>query len=614
MKKLKFLTAALTSAALLFGSFGIISCSDDSGDDNNNKPAVLPDVILEVETNASFKVGENLPVPGNFTVTARLNGETVTLESEAFTVTVPEANIATAEDEARTQTLKFSSEEATAAHRETITATIALVSDPKITKDISITISDNATVTSLEITIGGDAKKEYTVGDEFDPTGITAKAHWGETDTTGTDVSMEDVTVTGFDSSAAVTGQEITFTYEGVTATKKLTINVVALPPYALSFVNYFSGSADTNLSEKPDWVTIDGTTITLSALTDESSINWGGDTKWASQLKLSVSAREGNVFEKGAKYHFSVDVTSSGALGGCVVKDPSDKGLNVEGIDYEAGTKKEVSSYFIYSGDTETSFVLLFAFGNCNKQRVVIENLKIEKLGDYDVTDLTLTASSLSASTGETVTLTAKDQYGFEVTDATFSFAEEGKTGSSIEGNTLTAGNTAGTAKVKATSGAVVSNTVEIIISTEKDYNKYWNTEGSIEEKALTASHNGYFSYFAEDGVELTDMLATETSATLTRSENKIGNNFWSTQIWYRVAEKSTLKFKVTSTVDGYITVANLSNKVINLEGNKASEEISVTLEAGANLSLQLGNVNGNSPLPAGTFTISDFSVTPAN
>lgn len=552
-----------------------------------------------------------MPVPENFTVTARISGETVTLESEAFTVTVPEANIATAEGEAGTQTLKFSSDAMAAAHRETITATIALVSDPQITKDISITISDNVTVTSLEITLGEGVKTEYTVGDEFDPTGITAKAHWGETDTTGTDVSMEDVTVTGFDSSAAVTSQEITFTYEGVTATTKLTINVVALPPYALSFVNYFSGSTETNLSEKPDWVTIDGTTVTLDTLPNESSVNWGGDTKWASQLKLSVSAREGNVFEKGAKYHFSVDVTSSGALGGCVVKDPSDKGLNVEGIDYAAKVKKEVSSYFIYNGETETSFDLLFAFGNCNKQKVVIENLKIEKLEDYDVTALTLTASSLSASTGETVTLTAKDQYGFEVTGATFSFAEEDTTGSSITGNTLTAGNTAGTAKVKATSGTVDSNTVEITISTEKDYDLHWGKGSSVVEGAAP---NGYFSYFAEDGVELTNMNATENSATLKRSENKIGTNFWSTQIWYRVAEKSTLKFKVTSTVDGCITVKNLSNKVINLEGNKASEEISVTLEAGANLSLQLGNVSDNSPLPAGTFTISDFSVTPAN
>lgn len=410
---------------------------------------------------------------------------------------------------------------------------------------------------------------------------------------------------------AAVTGQEITFTYEGATAETKLTINVVALPPYTVAFVDYFSGSANTHSSEKPDWVTIDGTTVTLDTLPNESSVNWGGDTKWASQLKLSVSAREGNVFEKGAKYHFSVDVTSSGALGGCVVKDPSDKGLNVEGIDYAAEVKKEVSSYFIYNGETETSFVLLFAFGNCNKQRVVIENLKIEKLEDYDVTDLTLTASSLSASSGETVTLTAKDQYGFEVTDATFSFAEDDATGSSITGNTLTAGSTAGTAKVKATSGTVDSNTVEITISTEKDYDLHWGKGSSVKEGAAP---KGYFSYFAENGVELTNMNATENSATLTRSENKIGKNFWSTQIWYRVAEKSTLKFKVTSTVDGYITVANLSNKVINLEGNKASEEISVTLEAGANLSLQLGNVNGNSPLPAGTFTISDFSVTPAN
>lgn len=383
------------------------------------------------------------------------------------------------------------------------------------------------------------------------------------------------------------------------------------MPPYTLAFVDYFSGSANTHLSEKPEWVTIDGTTITLDKLPNETLTEWTNNP-WECQLTLLVSAREGNVFEKGEKYSVSVDVNSVIALSGCVVKDSDDNGIfNVEGINYPAGEKKTVSHNFVYTGESKTSFNLLFAFGNCNKQRVVIENLKIEKLEDYDVTDLTLTASSLSASSGETVTLTAKDQYGFEVTDATFSFAEDDATGSSITGNTLTAGSTAGTAKVKATSGTVDSNTVEITISTEKDYDLHWGKGSSVKEGAAP---NGYFSYFAEDGVELTDMLATETSATLTRSENKIGNNFWSTQIWYRVAEKSTLKFKVTSTVDGYITVANLSNKVINLEGNKASEEISVTLEAGANLSLQLGNVNGNSPLPAGTFTISDFSVTPAN
>lgn len=98
--------------------------------------------------------------------------------------------------------------------------------------------------------------------------------------------------------------------------------------------------------------------------------------------------------------------------------------------------------------------------------------------------------------------------------------------------------------------------------------------------------------------------MVATANSATLARGN---ASNWYGTQIWYRVAENSTLTFNVTSSTAGKITVNGTQYTLV------ADTPQDVTVTTASNLSLQLGSADGG-PLPAGTFTISDFSVTPAN
>ena len=106
---------------------------------------------------------------------------------------------------------------------------------------------------------------------------------------------------------------------------------------------------------------------------------------------------------------------------------------------------------------------------------------------------------------------------------------------------------------------------------------------------------------------VSVSNVNATENSYTINRES--IGSNTWSTQMFYKEnAGTYNVSFKITSSAAGDITI-NTEN--INLSANTAYEySKEIALENFATLlSIQLGGTAGI--LPAGTFTISDFSVT---
>ena len=111
---------------------------------------------------------------------------------------------------------------------------------------------------------------------------------------------------------------------------------------------------------------------------------------------------------------------------------------------------------------------------------------------------------------------------------------------------------------------------------------------------------------------VNITSATASETEYSIVRES--VGAQSWSTQFFYKEnAGSYNISFNVTSTAAGEITI---NNEVISLEADtpyaySSTKELSAldTL-----LSIQLGKGDGNSILPAGTFTISDFSVTPAS
>lgn len=75
--------------------------------------------------------------------------------------------------------------------------------------------TDSTPVTATELIVSGNYKTEYTKGDKLNLTGIvlTVAYNNGTTET----ISLEDVTVTGFDS-AKIGNQEITLDYMGLTA------------------------------------------------------------------------------------------------------------------------------------------------------------------------------------------------------------------------------------------------------------------------------------------------------------------------------------------------------------------------------------------------------------
>lgn len=591
MKKLKFITAALTSVALLFGSFGITSCSD-SGDDDSSKKPVLADVITNVSlaNDVTFTAGDALPTSEKFVVVARISGKSKTLTAEEFTVTTPEANIDNTDTEALK--LKMSGE----AHNETVTLTIALADNPTVTKEFGIALSDGATVTKVTATFG-NAKTEYEVGDEFDWTGITVKAFYGEDDVTGEDVTAK--ATSDFDSSSAAESVAVTFTFGEVSATEKLTVTIKERPeeaPYELTF------------QKTSNTVTYAKGTYTCT-LVDASS------GEWQNQIFIKNPNADANLVA-GDKVHASITVKADKAVGSFYFKEQFN-GVNYTGI-YKvvalaAGESTKIDLYGTVTNDYDTSSgYVIDVRGNEANTTLEISGIAVEKLGEYNISAITLVPSASSVAAGENVTLKVVDQYGFEVNGATVEITSEGVTSTlSEDGKTLTAGSTDETVSLKATYNAIASEVVGITVTAEKDYNKYWNTTTTTGENDAPV---GYFSIWAAktgwncgNEVTLSDMDATETSATVTRAVEVKGAEWYNTQIWYAVDKAAEFSFKVTSTVAGDITV---NKTVYTLEANTA-KEIKVSLDAAGHLGIQLGNESQKTALPGGTFTISDFSVT---
>lgn len=591
MKKLNFITAALTSVALLFGSFGITSCSD-SGDDDSSKKPVLADVITSVSlaNDVTFTAGDALPTSEQFVVVARISGKSKTLTAEEFTVTTPEANIDNTDTEALK--LKMSGD----AHNETVTLTIALADNPTVTKEFDIALSDGATVTKVTATFD-NPKTEYEVGDVFDWTGITIKAFYG-TDETGEDVTAK--ATSNFDSSSAAESVEVTFTFGEVSATEKLTITIKEKPeeaPYELTFQKTSN-------------------TVTYAKGTYTCTLVEASSGEWQNQIFIKNPNADANLVA-GDKVHASITVKADKAVESFYFKEQFN-GVTYAGIDKAvalvAGESTKIDLYGTVTVDYDASSgYVIDVRGNEANTTLEISGIAVEKLGDYEISAITLVPSASSVAAGENVTLKVVDQYGFEVNGATVEITSEGVTSTlSEDGKTLTAGSTDETVSLKATYNAIASEVVGITVTAEKDYNKYWNTTTTTGENDAPV---GYFSIWAAKAVwadcgnevTLSNMHATETSATVTRQVESNGAKWFNTQIWYAVDRAAEFSFKVTSTEAGDITV---NKTVYTLEANTA-KEITVSLASAGKLAIQLGNESAATILPAGTFTISDFSVT---
>lgn|GEM_PF-4673650 len=205
-------------------------------------------VNLVLKDESSTEIG-SLPQEAVYAVKGLTSSGTVNVQVKKYKATVNVLSGGTALSEAKTVTLKMLDPSKTDGSELAVTKTLTQTSGiNEYTGYVSVgsynvyvdgnkygvTVS-NATVKEVDIAVISsidfdftNAKKEYFVGEEFVTTGITATAHY-EGGTTGT-IAAEDLTYTGFDSTAAATEQTITVTYSGFNGTltgNTYTINVV---------------------------------------------------------------------------------------------------------------------------------------------------------------------------------------------------------------------------------------------------------------------------------------------------------------------------------------------------------------------------------------------------
>ncbi len=333
-------------------------------------------------------------------------------------------------------------------------------------------------------------------------------------------------------------------------------------------------------------------------------------DSEWGNQIFIKDPNKDVELVA-GDKIHATITLEADKEITTMFVKDQFNGG-SYSGIDTQknlpANTATVFDLYGTVANDYDNSASLVLALrGNAADTTLKMSNIKVEKLGDYAVTKVTVSATSTSISAGEKTTLKAVDQYGFEIADATFEITSENPV-AILSGNVVTGGNTAETITVIAKSGEIASEAISISVTVAKDYAKYWSPSISTSGDAAPAD---YFSIWADQNwcgslVSLSDMTATETSVSLT--QNVTGACWFGTQIWYGLSQASNMSFKVTSTVAGSITV---NATTYELEANVAKE---ITLEnVSGKLAIQLGKEADGTQLGSCTFTISDFSVSAA-
>lgn len=353
-----------------------------------------------------------------------------------------------------------------------------------------------------------------------------------------------------------------------------------------------------------------DANTVTYADGVYTVSVANANDSEWGNQIFIKDPNKDVELVA-GDKIHATITLEADKEIATMFVKDQFNGG-EYTGIDTQKNLPANTATVFDIYGtvsdnyDDSSSFVLALR-GNEAETTLKMSNIKVEKLGDYVVTKVTVSAASTSISSGETTTLKAVDQYGFEIADATFEITSENPV-ATLSGNVVTGGDTAETITVIAKAGEINSEEISIAVTVAKDYAKYWKPSVTTEGANPPVD---YFSIWADQNwcgslVALSDMTATETEVSLT--QNVTGACWFGTQIWYGLSQASNVSFKVTSTVAGSITVNTV---VYELEANVAKE---ITIDnVSGKVAIQLGKEADGTQLGSCTFTISDFSVSAA-
>ena len=349
----------------------------------------------------------------------------------------------------------------------------------------------------------------------------------------------------------------------------------------------------------------------------------------WANQIFISNPNKAAGIAAND-KIHATITVKSDKKISGFFFKDQFNGAPNYPGIDngasisaLEANVSKTIDLYGTVAGDynANNACFIIDLRGNEANTKLELSDIKVEKLGAYDITHIDIATASTKISAGETLALTTVDQYGFPVEGVAYSITSPAEPKSAIQGSTLVAGNVDETVVVQAKlTEKELTATTTITVTAQKDYGKYFQKGKQYGANDPVANDYMALWYVPDAGwgcgpvVELDNVTASATEYSLTR--NTTGDKDWSTQISYRTAPGTyAVSFKVKSTAAGKIAVlpsaVEAQAVAVDLEANVEKPVAFITSVAEDNGKLMQINLgSGSDILPTGTFTLSNFKV----
>lgn len=336
------------------------------------------------------------------------------------------------------------------------------------------------------------------------------------------------------------------------------------------------------NVGTLADYVTeVDGGyKLTLPATTE----------RYQAQLMIKTDAD----VAKDAYVDFSFEITSDVALTNYMSKDNGGIVWVKDGMACDAGTTT-VSLKGKATAPLE-DMVVFFDFGTSPAANITIKNLNIKVVEPqkYTFTSLSASASASEVAPKGTVTLSAVDNNGWDVTSlATFAVASDDTTGSTIEGNVLTAGDTAGTVSVTATYNGKTA-TVSVAVAAPEDTVLYSSADGVNNLGAWGAW------YEAPAVVDSTDATMTGLQFTFSATEGGLGGYEFASPVNYTSGSKLTMDVWLDKSVKiRAVASANFSGVTDeNCAVNNAENDVAVTAATEGTyekitVEIDLGNAN---------------------
>lgn len=257
-----------------------------------------------------------------------------------------------------------------------------------------------------------------------------------------------------------------------------------------------------------------------------------GADDEWGNQIFIT-GLNEAAGIANGDKIKTTATVKADKAITTFFYKNQFHAGDPYPGIDtstsLEADTEKTVDIYGTVHDYNETSSLVIAIRGNEDDTTLTLKDVKVEKIQNYSVDSVELTASSTSAAFGEKIQLIATDQYGIALDGVEYEITND-EVVSTIDGNVITAGNTPEEINVVAKYGELISNELTITVyqatysnivlyDVEQSINEFGNFEAWGVPFSATFTENGLVTsgnapcYF---GILLKENAAYKTGAKL--------------------------------------------------------------------------------------------------